>query len=88
MFWTKKKTALSVDEEFYLKQRAFVLRNRVKRACMDTTNYQLHLMNFLDRNKNNKKLIEDVAAYRKHLLETTDVTEQEAARLTHEKFKH
>lgn len=88
MLWTKKRRTSSVDEEFYLRQKAFTLRNRVKRACMDTTNYQLHLMNFLDRNKNNKKLIEDVAAYRNHLLETTDVTEQEAAKLTHEKFKH
>lgn len=92
MFWTKKKRqaqrSQSLDEMFSLRIKKFQLKNRVRQACTDTTNYEEQLRNFLERNKNNQKIIIDVAGYRSYLIDRCGLTKQKAAKEILEHYRH
>lgn len=95
MLWFKHKHSHnSIDDAFHERIRQFQLANkrkalkeRVARACMDTTNYQLRLMNFLDNNKNNVRLLTQVLGYRTYLLDC-GLNPQQAAKETLDHFQH
>lgn len=88
MLWNRKKeVGKSIDEEFHLQLKKFQLKNRVRLACTDTTDYDLMLRDFCTRNKNNALLLTRVAGYRTYLI-GNGCTNQQAAKLTLEEYRH
>jgi hypothetical protein len=89
MFWRKQTEpdSLSIDEIFHRKLKRYQLKQRVARACTDTTDYELWLKNFLTNNRNNARLISECANYRRQLIES-GIDSQQAAKQTLEKFRH
>ena len=86
MFWNKNK-GLSLDEQFNLAIKKGILKRRAKIACTDTTNHDLMLRNFCNNNKNNKRLLTNVAVYWQAAV-TAGIPEQQAAKDTLEYFRH
>jgi hypothetical protein len=78
---------LSIDELFHKRVAKFQLKERVKAACRDNTDYDLHLRNFLIKNRNNQKLIVNVAGYMNYL-HRCGLTTQQAAKEVLEKYQH
>jgi hypothetical protein len=94
MFLTRKPSAKSIDDVFHARIKQYQidikrkqLKERVAQACQDTTDYELMLRNFCDRNKNNMLLLVKVRGYRGYLIEC-GCTPQQAAKETLEEYRH
>lgn len=85
MFSIKK--APSIDELFRKQVAKFQLKKRVKAACRDNTDYELHLRNFLLKNLGNQFLIVAVAGHMNYL-HRCGLNTQKAAKETLEKYQH
>jgi hypothetical protein len=95
MFWFKRrrKKLKSIDDEFLDRldrtrlqiQRAH-LKERVRRACQDHTNYEQQLKDFCENNRNNLWLLVRVRGYRQYLI-NCGCTPQQAAKETLEHLR-
>lgn len=87
MFWNRQVgESIDIDDMFGLQVKKFQLKNRVKRACTDQTDYELRLKTFCTNNSNNLLLLTQVAGYRTYLI-GNGCTNQQAAKETLEAFK-
>ena len=69
-FFKKQPKRISIEDYFascQISSQKFILKNRAKNAIKNTTNWELRLRNFLENNKNNQKLIINIAGYHHYL---------------------
>ncbi len=92
-FLFRNPRAKSIDDAFHEQIKKYQLdvkrkqlKERVKLACQDTTNYELMLRDFCIRNKNNMLLLVKVRGYRGYLIEC-GCTPQQAAKETLEEYR-
>lgn len=93
-FLSRKPSAKSIDDAFHehiKKYQAGIKRKRLKErailACQDTTDYELMLCDFCDRNKSNMLLLVKIQGYRCYLIEC-GCTPQQAAKEILEEYRH
>lgn len=88
-FWKSKKvkTAESIEKEFFMRQKRFQLKNRAMNAIKYETNWELRLMNFMEKNENNQNLLIKIVGYRSYLLRN-GADEEEAAKECLEMYQH
>lgn len=88
-FWGNKKVerAVNINDEFFKMQKRFQLKQRTINAIKNETNWEVRLMNFMEKNQNNQNLIVKVAGYRSYLLRN-GADEEEAARECLEYYQH
>ena len=84
--WNKQESK-NIDEEYYEYLKKFQLKNRVKNACQDNTDYELRLRTFCEDNMGNVLLLTNVAGYHSYLVKN-GCTEQEAAKETLQMYRH
>lgn len=88
-FWESKKVKVgeSTDEEFFKMKKRFQLKNRTINAIKYETNWEVRLMNFMEKNENNQNLIVKIVGYRDYLMKD-GCDREEAAREVLEYYQH
>jgi hypothetical protein len=89
MLWHKHKHSHSpsIDEIMHLQIKRYQLKQRVAKACTDTTDYEYRLKNYCYNNRNNVLLLTSVMGYRAYLIKC-GCGIQQAAKETLERFQH
>jgi hypothetical protein len=88
-FWKSKKakSVESVDREFLKMKKRYQLKERTLNAIKYETNWEVRLMNFMEKNQNNQNLIVKVAEYRSYLMRD-GCDREEAAKECLEMYQH
>lgn len=81
------KQTLSIDDQFQLQIKRHQLKQRVVKACTDTTDYEHQLKNYCYNNRNNVLLLTKVMGHRAYLIKC-GCGIQQAAKETLEHFRH
>ena len=86
MLWFKfKQKTFSLDEHILARIKKHRLKARAINACKDTINYEVRLKNVMVNNKNNLRLLTQIAGHM-HYLQHRGVTIQQAAKETLELY--
>ena len=85
-FW-KDKVNESFDDEFLKMKKKYQLKNRTLNAIKYESNWELRLMNFMEKNEENQDLLVKVVGYRSYLM-GDGCDREEAARECLEYYQH